>query len=66
MTRKAQFDFVLAVKHNTCEGENAFGITWKETKPANFAARSCPREAKGNTHFNGNKKSHYPVEFVSF
>ncbi|XP_065051746.1 uncharacterized protein LOC135681293 isoform X2 [Rhopilema esculentum] len=30
-----------------CQGENAFGILWKETKPGHFATRSCPREAKG-------------------
>ena len=41
-----RFYFSLA-KPALCEGENAFGINWKETKPGSFATRTCPREAKG-------------------
>ena len=46
----------LVAKHVACEGENAFGIAWKETKPDNFAARSCPREAKGKHSKKQNKE----------
>lgn len=39
--------FALSAKPAICEGENAFGINWKETKPGASATRTCPREAKG-------------------
>ena len=37
----------IPAKPAACEGESAYGITWKETKPGNFAARACPKEARG-------------------